>query len=244
MTVHFLFLPRQSVISTADTPSQGFENSTADSTTYPASTPRPRQDSNQLLTLPAPLALSRGGMTIGSVSSAGLSPSSDDAYGSDVSSIQHRLITKPSLPTDTFGEELYEAPAAYSPRPNHASIESQISRAGGGNAVLRQATAFSQYPGETHPHDTQAAYGEHVVFSAEPEEPPQGGLAYTRSRGVSLSDAGPVVGPEGVRRVARPSSRRPTSQAPPQNRYSRTSMHATLPPGAAPPSTSGNSSGY
>jgi chitin synthase len=50
-----------------------------------------------------------------------------------------------------------------------------------------------------------------------------------------LMDGGPVPGPEGVRRVSRPSSRRPTSQIPPQNRYSRADSMYTLPPGAAAP---------
>ena len=81
--------------------------------------------------------------------------------------------------------------------------------------------------------------------------------ARTNSRGVALTDAGVVPGPEGIRRVARPQSRRPSSQAP-TNRYSRGSMYAPgsgagsgatsptstsaggggvpqLPPGAAPP---------
>jgi chitin synthase len=58
-------------------------------------------------------------------------------------------------------------------------------------------------------------------------------------RGVSLSDNGPVPGPDGVRRVSRPPARR-TSQPPQQNRYSRTtSLYATLPPGAAPPQPNG-----
>jgi len=53
-------------------------------------------------------------------------------------------------------------------------------------------------------------------------------------RGVRLMDSGPVPGPEGVRRVSRP--RRPTSQTPSQNRYSRSSTTMfNLPPGAAPP---------
>ncbi|KAJ7286615.1 hypothetical protein C8J57DRAFT_666496 [Mycena rebaudengoi] len=78
-----------------------------------------------------------------------------------------------------------------------------------------------------------------------------GGVA----RGVRLTDCGPVQGPEGgVRHVARPNSRRPTSQVPlsargqgplqsqpTQNRYLRNSIGFSLPPGAAPPGGYGSS---
>jgi chitin synthase len=106
-------------------------------------------------------------------------------------------------------------------------------------------------PGSANPFMTprMSASASPAMYD-EPEEasPVRGGGG---GRGVRLTDSGPVPGPEGgVRRVARPSARRPTSQVPvgaggqgmPQqqqaqqpNRYSRNSMGFSLPPGAAPP---------
>jgi chitin synthase len=106
-------------------------------------------------------------------------------------------------------------------------------------------------PGSANPFMTprMSASASPVMYD-EPEEasPVRGGGG---GRGVRLTDSGLVPGPEGgVRRVARPSARRPTSQVPvgaggqgmPQqqqgqqpNRYSRNSIRFSLPPGAAPP---------
>ncbi|THH08720.1 hypothetical protein EW146_g8900 [Bondarzewia mesenterica] len=237
-------------------PPQGFDISTMDSSAFSANSSRPRYDSNQLLTLPAPLALNRPPTgTAASASSAGMSRTSDDAYASDVSSMNHRLIPSPA--NDYYGEDTYDPPLP-APAPHHATstppnFESQVSRtAGNSNAVYRQNTVSNQYPGETQ-NPYYSGYTEHAGYVAEPEELPMSSQASGAShsfagnprasnRGVSLSDNGPVPGPEGVRRVARPQGRRPTSQTP-QNRYSRSSMYANLPPGAAPPST-GNYSGY
>lgn len=132
----------------------------------------------------------------------------------------------------------------YSPQPN--SIESYVNRAGlgaNGGVVLRQGTMSSSYPGETpNPYRTTvpqtAGYDDDQSATNESDDTasmnvPIGQAA--RSRGVALADNGPVPGPEGgVRRVARPQSRRPSSQQMSPNRYSRSSMYQ-LPPGAAPP---------
>lgn len=134
---------------------------------------------------------------------------------------------------------------AYSQEPN--AFEARVSRtARSQSGVLRQATVSSQFPGETqNPYgysQPQSVYDEaqsYVPFATEPEDmsgvPPMSGPS--RARGISLADNGPVPGPGGVRRVSRQTGKRTSSQAPPQNRYSRSSPspYASLPPGAAPP---------
>ena len=186
-----------------------------------------------------------------------------------------------SLPQDASPYSNHPmSPEPYSPSP--LSIESYVNRAGvganGSNAVLRQGTVSSQVPSEmmnpyyNRQNQVQAqmgGYDEEYSRSAESEDtntttstsvsasplpststspmPPR-----APSRGVTLSDNGPVPGPDGVRRVARPNSRRPTSQQPATNRYSRSSMYGGgLPPGAAPPrpygetgNGGGNGGGY
>jgi chitin synthase len=171
---------------------------------------RPRYDSNQLLTLPAPLALSRP-TTYGG-SSPSVTRSSEEVH-SDHSSSHHRLVS----------------PASEQPVEDHYGASSRRTSPGRANdhqsaRTVRQATALTPFPGDANPfqssHDN---YHEDVP---------------TRVRGISLSDKGPVPAPDGVRRVSRPSRR--TSQPPQQNRYSRTtSLHSNLPPGAAAPNPSG-----
>jgi chitin synthase len=190
-------------------------------------------------------------------SSGGLSRSSEDNYTSDLGTGSHqRLIPSPISP-DQYNES-YEAPTPGYPVGN-MSFESQISRtAGGTGAVLRNPTVSSQYPGETpnpfrNSEPYSAGYDDQHAFTAEPEEYPSSPTTATpltyrqqQSRGVSLSDHGPVPGPEGVRRVSRPTSKttRPTSQTMPnQNRYSRGSTY-NLPAGAAPPQPGGYNGGY
>jgi chitin synthase len=246
---------RYSIASNSDNyhpGSGGFDSSTVDSALYNAGQ-RPRHDSNTLLMLPAPLGRPP-------TSSTGVSRSSEDNYMSDMGSNSHqRLIPSPGSP-DQY-HDAYEAPAPRYPAGN-GSFESQISRtAGGTGAVLRNPTMSSQYPGETpnpfrNSEPYSAGYEDQHALSSEPEEYATSPTAssptttsYThrhqQSRGVSLSDHGPVPGPEGVRRVSRPASKstRPTSQTlPNQNRYSRGSTY-NLPPGAAPPQ-GGHSGGY
>ncbi|KII94232.1 glycosyltransferase family 2 protein [Plicaturopsis crispa FD-325 SS-3] len=239
---------RYSLASNSDTyhaPSQGFDSSTLESGTY-ASGPRPRQDSNTLLMLPAPLAVNRPTTSLTNSSSAGISRSSEDNYMSDMASGSHQRLI-PSPQSDQEPDRRYQS-----------NFESQVSRAAGNNnAVLRNNTVGSQYPGETqnpfrNSEPQTVGYDEHASYSAEPLEYGRGPTSAAISRqqqqqmqgrGVSLSDGGPVPGPEGVRRVSRAPNRRSSSQTPNQNRYSRGSTY-NLPPGAAPPQSGPYGSGY
>ncbi|KZT27507.1 glycosyltransferase family 2 protein [Neolentinus lepideus HHB14362 ss-1] len=242
---------RYSMVSSAETsqpPSQNYDSSTYNDSNYGGGGQRPRYDSNQLLMLPIPLSVNKPmpatPATTSSSLMSGAARSSDetnsaqsDGYGSS-----HRLTSSPPSAEQPY--ETQEDPYAHLPSPmaryQGPSFESQVARAAGNNGVLRSMTVSSQHPGETfNPYyNTQpqaVGYGEqHQGYSTEPEDmqalaPP----ANARQRGISLMDNGPVSGPDGVRRVSRPQGRRPTSQAPPQNRYSRQSTG--LPPGAAPP---------
>lgn len=218
----------------------GLDSSTTESTpSVPyASGTRSRHDSNGLLTLPAPLYASKNPTSVTPASSAAMSRSSEDVVYSDGGSTSNQRLV--STPQDQYID-------SYTESPRYPQFDAHVARAGG---VLRNQTISSQYPGETQnpfrsePH--VATYDDqHGGYSAEPEDmspPPVPSKYQQGGRGVSLSDNGPVPGPEGVRRVARPSVRRPTSQAP-QNRYSRSSTAFNLPPGAAPPQP-GYGSGY
>ncbi|KAF8527564.1 glycosyltransferase family 2 protein [Hysterangium stoloniferum] len=199
-----------------------------------------------LLHLPAPLGRGSGPNSSSPVPNMSPSRSSEDTFvqGGPDSSHQ-RLIPHADYQLD---DNSYEQ--AYSqPVPNQSSIESHMTRMGG---VLRQGTLSSQYPGETQnpyrysePLAAQAAtsYEEPYAFNSEYDEP-NSATAFVPSRGdrggrgVSLADNGPVPGPEGVRRIARPQARRASQQNPPPsgaNRYSRSSPASSLPPGAAAP---------
>ncbi|KAI0814846.1 chitin synthase-domain-containing protein [Irpex lacteus] len=225
---------RYSMVSTSDyhAPTQGYETSTHDSA-YVGS-PR-RNDPNQLLMLPAPLSVSRMTPTSASVSTAALSRSSEEGgYGSDIGSSHQRLIqgSQEGQYDDYDGSP---GSSAYSPPPQVSPFEQPPRQS-------RQSTAgyYGMDPQVPHAYPQQQAY---TPYTAEPEELPNvpqaaAGRAHSRTRGVSLADNGPVPGPGGVRRVSRQPNKRPTSQAPPANRYSRNS---SLPPGAAPPQ---NTYGY
>ncbi|KDQ62928.1 glycosyltransferase family 2 protein [Jaapia argillacea MUCL 33604] len=245
---------RFSMVSTSDTyvpGSQGYDSSTYDSGTFPQ---RPRYDSNQLLVTPTPLSVSRGTLATASSSTMPVSRTSDEGpYASDSN---QRLISPPIAQEQQYGyqEDPYEHLPSPAGRYQGPSFEAQIARAAtGNNGVLRSSTVSSPYPGETeNPYFTSqphvAGYDDqyNAGYGAEYDEPAP------RVRGVSLTDRGPVSnGPDGVRRVSRSAARRSTSQVPPQNRYSRTSMYSppppsTLPPGAAPPQPSvhGQHDGY
>jgi chitin synthase len=208
---------------TGATHSQALDASTMESFANTGGS-RPRYDSNQLLTLPAPLALNRPGG-----SSTSVARSNDDVY-SDNSSHQ-RIASPASNTTEQPVEDYFGASASASAR--HASPR----RASHG--TVRQTTSPARFPGENaNPfqsnHDSY--YGvEDIASSSSPSL--SGGQP--RVRGVSLSDNGPVPGPDGVRRISRPSGRR-TSQPPQQNRYSRTtSIYGNLPPGAGAPTPNG-----
>ncbi|KAF9069286.1 glycosyltransferase family 2 protein [Rhodocollybia butyracea] len=209
----------------------GFDSSTIESSTY--ATPRQRHDSNALLMLPAPLAVNRQPMSSASSVAA---PRSSEDHHSDNSSTNLRLV--PSF--QSSDHEL--TPPAPAPTP------SRYSSPGGGPRSMSTESPQPR-PASRNPPPNDAfnpfataspvsSSSEHT-YTAEPEDmfypgpsPVGGGRAGGRTlSGVQLTDGGPVPGPDGVRRVARPSGRRPPSQ----NRYSRSSTAFNLPPGAAPP---------
>lgn len=244
---------RFSMVSTSDTypgPQAAFGSASFEGDPF-SGPPRARYDSSPLLQLPAPLG--RGPSPGSPVSNISQSRSSEDAtpymQGHD-SSHQRLLPTSPGADQD-YTPESYENHSS-GPGHSHSSIESQMTRMGSGG-VLRQSTISTQYPVETqNPYrhsQPQAAMGyeEPYAYTTEPEELSQGYVSHPsrNARGISLADNGPVPGPEGVRRVARPQARRASAQnsSTNANRYSRNSVSGgnasstgpSLPPGAAPP---------
>ncbi|EJC98606.1 glycosyltransferase family 2 protein [Fomitiporia mediterranea MF3/22] len=245
---------RTSMISTSET-FQHQSSDMGDSFSY-GGQPRPRFDSSPLVMLPAPLAVNNSRPT-GLSTTPGSRNSEEVPMLGDTGS-RARLI--PSPPGDYSA---YSSPEPFLPPPSNP-IENFVNRAGQGaggsmgGVVLRQGTVSSAYPGETqNPYRTtpQQAAGYDEDYSvgttttsesddtqasaARQQSSPQQYQAQQRARGISLEDRGPVPGPEGVRRVARPQSRRPSSQQPQTNRYSRSSLY-NLPPGAAPPRPQGD----
>ncbi|TFK24293.1 chitin synthase [Coprinopsis marcescibilis] len=202
---------RYSLVSNPDAPGpQVYDGgSTVDSSNYSAAPTRSRHDSNALLMLPAPLSVPNRQL-MSSTPSVGMSRSSEDNYYSDTASgSNQRLVPSPLVP-DHYSEstESTSTSTAHSRSPNLRN------GANPADNPFRSMTTSPTSNEDFQPYDENAG------------RPP---------RGVSLMDNGPVVGPDGVRRVARPTSRRPTSQAPATNRYSRSSTAFSLPPGAAPP---------
>ncbi|KAJ7644426.1 glycosyltransferase family 2 protein [Roridomyces roridus] len=230
---------RYSLTSNSDTfhpPSGGFDSSTMESANYPG-VPRQRHDSNTLLMLPTPLAVSRNTTAsagssnpMSSSSSVGMARSSEgeEAYAYDAGSSAQHLV---SSPTDVWSDDYQPPPPTRPPREPYHRPSLEQSPPGSANPFMARGSPVYDEP----------------VEEAVPLPAPQSRFS-SPGRGVRLMDGGPVPGPEGaVRRVARPSSRRPTSQVPvaaggqgpihpqQQNRYSRNSMGYGLPPGAAPP---------
>lgn len=207
--------------------SNQYESSTSESAYGPGQV-RTRMDSNTLLMLPAPLATNRGAVM--SNSTFGMSRSSED-YTPEGNHSHQRLIPTPQS-LDQHNDS-YEGTGRYQYDPYDARVAASNSRV---------ASPQSYYPDSRNPFRGSATStasptsyeSDPAGFLSDPEEHAR--RQNTRS-GVRLTDSGPVPGPEGVRRVARSNNRRSSSQAPPQNRYSRGSYN--LPPGAAAPSPSG-----
>ena len=204
-------------------PSGVFDGSTLE-TNY--NTPRSRHDSNALLMLPAPLAANRPMMA--SSSTVGGPRSSEDNYVSDSASGSNlRLIPSPQSNDHDSYESHHANQRLLSPQYDFPSAPRTT-------ANTRQPASPQYYDGNMYRQLTTSpsAYDETSQVWSPVEYSPE-----DRGRGISLTDSGPVPGPEGVRRVSRPTGRRPPSQAPAQNvnRYSRSSY--SLPPGAAPPQT-------
>lgn len=173
--------------------------------------------------LPAPLASNRG--LLSSSSSFGVSRSSEDqSLLSDAHSGYHQRLVSPQHDSYSGSDPTDTPPARY-----HHYESSQ-------RPVASPQLSDSHNPFRGSP----AIYDEPAGYISEPEAAsPVSPARGSSSRGVKLTDSGPVIGPEGVRRVSRPSKRPTSNQAPPQNRYSRGSMYS-LPPGAAPPQNGGH----
>lgn len=157
-----------------------------------------------------------------SASSVGMSRSSEDAsYAADNGSASNLRLIPSAQTADSYTEasdsssanqRLLSPTSPYDPR-----FGRQVSSPDPQNPFRSQTTS-------------PVNYDEQTAFVPDYDDPHGRG-----GRGVRLMDSGPVPGPDGVRRVSRPTGRRPTSQAPQQNRYSRNSTVFSLPPGAAPP---------
>nr|GAT52894.1 glycosyltransferase family 2 protein [Mycena chlorophos] len=246
---------RYSMASNSDNyhPPSGVDSSTLESTNnnnYPA--PR-RHDANAVLMLPTPLAVSRNTTHSGS-------------SGPTSSSSAQRLVTSPSTaPVDMWVDSFDSAPAQSRsppprpPRENYRRSMDASTPPTSANPFMRGGSpAVPTYDEpETFVRSPVSAYNTQAPL---PQLPPQA------TRGVQLTDSGPVPSADGgVRRVAR-NSRRATSQAPvgaggqgqqqqqqQQNRYSRNSTVGpgapggaggwSLPPGAAPPKPYGGAGG-
>ena len=185
--------------------------------------------------LPAPLSVNRPSPS--PLLTSRLSRTSEDAGGPDSS--RQRLISSPQSVDDRYGYDTLD--------PSSSRYTSPTSTELGNHGTVR----LTRNTGETDPSgypNTQRMMPEYdrVPFSADPEEyfpgnytPSPSSQSQThRNKGVSLTDKGPVPGPDGVRRVAR---KRQSQQSPTQNRYSRGSTY--LPPGAASPRSVGHSNG-
>lgn len=220
------------MVSTSDyhAPTQGYETSTYDSA-YASPPPR-RSESNQLLMLPAPLSVNRTTPTSASASTGALSRSSEEGgYGSDIGSSHQRLI-----PGSQEGQYMDDYDVSSPGSAQYLNQTSPFETPGSSRPGRQSSTSY--YSGEVQ---SPQAYPQQFPYMAEPEElpnvpQPAAGRNQSRTRGISLADNGPVPGPGGVRRVSRQPNKRPTSQAPTSNRYSRNS---SLPPGAAPPQPHG-----
>jgi len=217
---------RQSLVSNPDGgPPQMDGASTVDSASAYSGAPRARHDSAALLMLPAPLSANRQLMV--STPSVGASRSSDDHhyYSDNGSGSNQRLIQgqKGDQYSDSLESSSTATGASRSPRPRSSPPDP--------NNPFRSLTHSPVSNEDYQPYAGTNAmnnYPNHHYNANSDTDP--------RTRGVGLMDRGVVPGPDGVRRVSRPTSRRPTSQLPPPtNRYSRASTAFSLPPGAAPP---------
>lgn len=183
--------------------------------------------------LPAPLSVNRPSPSPMSI--ARLSRTSEDAGGPDSS--RQRLI---STPQSVDG---YDTPDN-SPSVPSPSRYTSLTSAESSNRATRNSVEANPFRSSNSQRTTQE-YDRVSPANSEENAPgnytpsPSSQSHTQRARGVSLTDNGPVPGPDGVRRVAR---KRQSQQSPPQNRYSRSSTY--LPPGAAMPQPGGHGSAY
>ncbi|KAJ3853954.1 glycosyltransferase family 2 protein [Lentinula lateritia] len=231
---------RYSLVTDSDTfhpPSNnGFDSSTIETASY--ASPRQRHDSNALLMLPAPLSVNRQPQpqpmaSSSSSSVVGPRSSEDHQYNDNTSSSNLRLVPSFQSQSDQQHYTDYDAPpSGIAPPSRYSSPVARSMESPQPRNNLRSPTGISDV---SNPFSTTSPVSSDHGYTTEPEEMVSPGYAPGRpggrAAGVRLTDGGPVPGPEGVRRVARPSGRRPQSQ----NRYSRNSTAFSLPPGAAPP---------
>lgn len=214
-------------------PGGGFNDSSTVDTGYNSQRPRYDARADALLMLPAPLSVNR--TTGSSTSTVGMSRTSEETYGSDGASGSHqRLIPSPqSLDHDSFESTGTASQRLVSSIPSSSTPYDSMR--------VRAPSPDAQNPFRAY-DDPNQPYSPDYTSGGEDSAGPSSGHRISFGRGVRLTDSGPVPSPEGgVRRVSRPTGRRPSSQAPPPvstNRYSRSSQAFNLPPGAAPPQPS------
>ena len=225
---------RQSLVSTAERDSRGYDATTLESSSYThGSGSRSRHDSQQLLMLPAPLSVNRP-----SVSTSRLSRTSEDAGGAD--SPRQRLISS------SHSGDGYDTPDHTQSIPSSSRFASPTTPEFLGSGTIRTPRSAGESSPFVYSNSQRMPEYDRVPFSADPEDYSPGNYTPSpssqsqthKTKGISLTDSGPVPGPDGVRRVAR---KRQSQQSPPQNRYSRGSTY--LPPGAALPRPGGHSNG-
>ncbi|KAG6917390.1 hypothetical protein DXG01_002769 [Tephrocybe rancida] len=227
---------RYSIASTSDvTHPQNNDNSSTVDTGY--QNQRPRHDSSALLMLPAPLSVSRPLMS--STSSVGMSRTSEDVSDSGSSAAHNRLIPSPHHSYSVGHESVESVPGTSSQRlvsPVYTNSPTQPDAQNPFRSTVTSPVSMS-YDEYAQQQPWTPDYASDDAMSPSAGSNPNNRASY--GRGVRLTDAGPVPGPEGVRRVSRQPRQRPASQVPPPapntNRYSRNSQVFGLPPGAAPP---------
>jgi len=227
---------RQSLVSTTERDSRMYDATTVESSSYTqGSGTRSRHDSQQLLLLPAPLSVNRPSPS----PTSRLSRTSEDAGGLDSS--RQRLVNSPQSADDRLG---YDTPDNSPSMLSSSRYTSPASTEPKNSGTIRPPRSSVDTNPFTHSSSQRIMpeYGR-ISPTVDSEEytsaSPLSQSHAQRVRGVSLTDNGPVPGPDGVRRVAR---KRQSQQSPQQNRYSRGSTY--LPPGAAMPQPGGHGNAH
>ena len=187
--------------------------------------------------LPAPLSVNRP-----SPSPIPTSRLSGTSEGGPESSRQ-RLISSPQSADDRYDTPDNSSSIPLSSRytsPTSAESSSNGTHRPVRNSVETNPFVLSNSQRRKSEYDQASPTADSEEYSPGNFTPsPSAQSQIRRARGVSLTDNGPVPGPDGVRRVAR---KRQSQQSPPQNRYSRGSTY--LPPGAAMPQPGGHGGAY
>ncbi|KAG6853144.1 hypothetical protein C0991_006583 [Blastosporella zonata] len=222
---------RYSIASTSDVThpqnSTGYNDSSTVDTSSHQNQQRPRHDSAPLLMLPAPLSVNRP--LLSSTSSVGISRNSEDVSDSG-SSVAHNRLIPGSQHSYSVDQVSIESGGTSSHQrlvsPVYPNASPQSDAQNPFRSVVTSPVSYDEYP---HQQTWSPDYGSDDALSPNMSSNPNNRASY--GRGVRLMDAGPVPGPEGVRRVSRQQRQRPNSQAPPTaanpNRYSRNSQDWT-----------------